>query len=196
MAMFLRCKFILRRVKQVSWRMAWHHVSWQICQGIVWAKIIMSSSTLSSRVLLYCVRCFVTTSTLQVPCAHIARGGPNSCILIACKRRRKVRVKLYKMVILWSLAGWINFLSTNSHPTLVSVKRKQKDGSQVDLPAPQVFSHYAEDINGVDRGDQIRMQYPTCRRSKKYWKYVFWFLFDTVIACSFIRRNPQSPTEI
>lgn len=35
------------------------------------------------------------------------KGWPQSCILNACQRKTKVRVKLYTMAILWPLAGWI-----------------------------------------------------------------------------------------
>ncbi|XP_064596339.1 piggyBac transposable element-derived protein 4-like [Liolophura sinensis] len=51
---------------------------------------------------------------------------------------------------------------------------------------PEVVENYNKHMNGLDHGDQLRMQYSTTRRSKKFWKYLFWFLFNTAVACSFI----------
>ena len=36
-------------------------------------------------------------------------------------------------------------------------------------------------MSGVDRADHLWMQYATCRKAVKWWKYVFWFLFDIAI---------------
>lgn len=85
-----------------------------------------------------------------------------------------------------------NFLSTNSDPTVtVNVSRKQKDGSRRDIKAPQVVESYNRYMSGVDHGDQLRMQFSTTRRCKKFWKYLFWFLVATAVACALIlTREP------
>jgi len=46
---------------------------------------------------------------------------------------------------------------------------------------------------GVDRADQMRMQYSTCRKAVKWWKYVFWFLFDVCVCNAFVcmRESPN-----
>ena len=33
-------------------------------------------------------------------------------------------------------------------------------------------------MNGVDIHDQLREPYPAGRPSKKYWKYIMWFIVD------------------
>ena len=41
-------------------------------------------------------------------------------------------------------------------------------------------------MRGVDRGDQIRGYYKTRTKCRKFYKYIFWFLFDTAITNSYV----------
>ena len=41
-------------------------------------------------------------------------------------------------------------------------------------------------MGGVDRNDQIRGYYHVRLKTKKYYKYIFWFLFDLTITNSYI----------
>ena len=36
-------------------------------------------------------------------------------------------------------------------------------------------------MTGIDHADQLRTEYSTYRTSKKWWVYLFWFLFDVAI---------------
>jgi hypothetical protein len=45
------------------------------------------------------------------------------------------------------------------------------------VSAPIVSDLYNKFMFGVDLADQKRMQYSTCRKSKKWYKYLFWVLF-------------------
>ncbi|XP_064613995.1 piggyBac transposable element-derived protein 4-like [Liolophura sinensis] len=115
-----------------------------------------------------------------------------------CLPKQKGASKLYQkenlVAACWYDNRQVNFLSTNSDPTVtVGVQRKQKDGTRAEIKAPEVVENYNKHMNGVDHGDQLRMQYSTTRRSKKFWKYLFRFLFDTAVACSFIlmRESPN-----
>jgi len=47
-------------------------------------------------------------------------------------------------------------------------------------------------MNGVDRADQMRTEYPSYRTSRKWWVYLFWFLFDTAITNAFVLMK-ESP---
>ncbi|KAI0231806.1 hypothetical protein LSAT2_017819, partial [Lamellibrachia satsuma] len=44
-------------------------------------------------------------------------------------------------------------------------------------------------MNSVNMADQNRTQYSLCRKSIKWWKYLFWFVFDTCVANSLILSN-------
>lgn len=48
---------------------------------------------------------------------------------------------------------------------------------------------------GVSIADPNRMQYSTCRKAKKWWKYIFWFLFETAICIFRESKNHQNLTK-
>ena len=92
-------------------------------------------------------------------------------------------------------SGWMDnkavfLLSTNADPTVdAAVSRKQKDGTIVEIQCPSALPQYNLYMNGVDMADQNRTQYSSCRKSIKWWKYLFWFVFDTCVANSLILLN-------
>ena len=47
-------------------------------------------------------------------------------------------------------------------------------------------------MGGVDRADQMRTAYPSSRKSRKWWKYIFWFLFDTALVNAMICMNESA----
>ncbi|KAK6188811.1 hypothetical protein SNE40_004910 [Patella caerulea] len=69
---------------------------------------------------------------------------------------------------------------------LETVSQKQKDIAVKAMKCPVAISKYFSNMSGVDRSDQLRMEYPTYRMSKKWWLYLFYFLFDLSIANAFI----------
>ena len=87
----------------------------------------------------------------------------------------------------WKDKKQVNFLATNADPTEVDVvQRRQKDGSKAAVVCPIVCKMYTNFMFGVDRADQLRVQYSTCRKAVKWWKYIFWFLFDVSVCNSYI----------
>lgn len=79
------------------------------------------------------------------------------------------------------------FLSINCDPQeKIHVQRKQKDGTVKDAPCPVICQQYNKFMFGVDRADQMRMQYSTSRKSRKWWKYMLWFLVDLSVGNAFI----------
>ena len=59
-------------------------------------------------------------------------------------------------------------------PTVIqqqqTLRRRRKDGTLKDVTCPSVATVYNKFMFGVDRADQIRMQYSTCRKALKWWK--------------------------
>ena len=87
----------------------------------------------------------------------------------------------------WKDKKIVYYLSTNCDPSEnISVQRKQKDGTIKDVPSPVIGQMYNKYMFGVDRADQLRMVYSTCRKALKWWKYLFWFCVDVAIVNSFI----------
>lgn len=87
----------------------------------------------------------------------------------------------------WKDKKNVTYLSTNCDSTeSTTVMRRQKDGSVKEMPCPSVVPSYNQYMFGVDRADQIRTQYSTCRKALKWWKYLFWFGFDMALVNAYI----------
>lgn len=87
----------------------------------------------------------------------------------------------------WKDKKNVAFLYTSCSPTATTVvSRRQKDGSRRDVPCPLACADYTKNMGGVDRADQYRSQYSTTRKATKWWRYMFWFLFDVCIVNAYI----------
>ena len=81
----------------------------------------------------------------------------------------------------------VTVMSTNTQPTATgSVLRRQKDGTRTAVPCPEAVISYNSNMGGVDRGDQLRGYYNCRTKSRKFYKYIFYFLFDVSITNAFI----------
>lgn len=90
----------------------------------------------------------------------------------------------------------VTVMSTNTQPTASgTVLRKQQDGTQTPVPCPQAIISYNEFMGGVDRGDQFRGYYSCHMKSRKFYKYIFYFLLDVAITNAFIlyKHHTTSP---
>ena len=78
-------------------------------------------------------------------------------------------------------------MSTSTQPSATSsVLLRQKDGSRIAVPCPEAVISYNSNMGGVDRGDQLRGYYNCHTKSCKFYKYIFYFLFDVSITIAFI----------
>ena len=78
-------------------------------------------------------------------------------------------------------------MSTTSQPSATgTVLRRQKDGTRISVPCPESIIIYNRYMGGVDRGDQLRGYYNCKVKSRKFYKYIFYFLFDVSITNAFI----------
>ena len=78
-------------------------------------------------------------------------------------------------------------IATKSAPTLEEqVSRKQRDGSSIAVSCPESFVLYNTNMGGMDHNDQLRGYYHVRLKCRKFYKYIFWFLFDVAIVNSFI----------
>ena len=79
-------------------------------------------------------------------------------------------------------------LSSRHDPTVTrTVKRKKGDGSTINVNCPQSVVDYKH-MGGVDKGDQYRKYYQVRMKSRKSYKYIFWFLFEICILNSFVHH--------
>ena len=124
------------------------------------------------------------------------RGFPASLVGKNVVRQRGESKALQKgslVAMTWRDKKNIHFLSTNcGAQATTEVVRRGRQGQRIPVQTPLLVFNYQSFMNGVDKADQYRMQYTTARKSKKWWRYIFWFLFD-VAACNAFHLMRGSP---
>ena len=86
------------------------------------------------------------------------------------------------MALLFGKKKLLSFISTQCDVTGdETARRKQKDGTYIEVPTIPVVMLYNKYMGGVDHSDQMRQYYETSRRAKKWWRYLFWFCLDVTI---------------
>ena len=66
---------------------------------------------------------------------------------------------------------------TNSDPQCVtSVPRRQTNGSRKEVSCPLAITSYNKNMAAVDKGDQSRGYYHCRIKSRKFYKYIYYFL--------------------
>ena len=75
-------------------------------------------------------------------------------------------------------------MATNCQPT--EVLRRKLDGSRNTVSCPQAVILYIRFMGGVDNSDLLRRYYESRIRSRKFYKYVYHFLFDVTVTNCFI----------
>ena len=91
----------------------------------------------------------------------------------------------------------VNILSTNFDPLSPKTvkERRNKNGDVVRVEKPGCVDLYNTHMGGVDRSDQLRSYYSASRPSHKWYKYLFWFIFDVTVCNSYIifKENVHRP---
>ncbi|XP_067141824.1 piggyBac transposable element-derived protein 3-like [Centruroides vittatus] len=78
-------------------------------------------------------------------------------------------------------------LLSNYHGTeVVNVKRTQKDGTKLDVPAPLAIKDYNTHMEGVDKADMLRSLYDRNRRSKKWWHRLLFAIIEMALVNAYI----------
>ena len=80
----------------------------------------------------------------------------------------------------------VTVMSTNTQPSATGSVLRRQDGSRIAVCCPEAVISYNSNMGGVDRGDQLRGYYNCCIKSWKFYKYIFYFLFDVSIMNAFI----------
>ena len=84
---------------------------------------------------------------------------------------------------------------TNCQPSAAgTVLRRQLDATRMNVPCPEAVIQYNKHMGGVDRGDQCRGYYNCRMKSRKFYKYIFFFLLDVAITNAYILHKCYSPS--
>lgn len=91
------------------------------------------------------------------------------------------------MAIKWIDNKAVHVLSNFHDPKeIVQVKRKQKSGEKINVSCPAVIYDYNQNMNCVDRFDQLKAVYEMDRKSKKWWHRIFFYFVDAAIVNSYV----------
>ena len=105
------------------------------------------------------------------------------------KERGESKTYQYKNLTMsaWQDNKTVTVAATNCDPTVnEQVLRKQKDGTSIAVKCPQSVVLYNKYMGGVDRSDQLRGYYHVRLKCRKYYKYIFWFMFDLAVTNAYI----------
>lgn len=103
--------------------------------------------------------------------AATARASPKTCSRIS----------------VWQDNRPVVVIATNSDPTeTTTVARKGRDGSTSNVVCPQSVYLYNKYMGGVDRSDQLRQYYGIRQKGRKYYRYIWWFLFDVAVTNAYV----------
>ena len=81
----------------------------------------------------------------------------------------------------------VTVMATNCQPTGAgTILSGTQDGSRIPVPCPQSIILDNTYMGGVDRGDQLQGYYSSRSKSRKFYKYIFYFLLDVTITNAFI----------
>ena len=107
------------------------------------------------------------------------------------RQGEKVRAQRDKLVFTkWHDKRDISFLSTNVLPSEPArVVPRQRHGRNFNIEKPRVADVYTSHMGGVDRADQLRSFYFTGYSSRKWYRYIFWFLFNLSICNAFVLES-------
>ena len=93
----------------------------------------------------------------------------------------EVRQSSNLTVSVWQDTRPVTFISSAHNPRNTRViLRKKADGTLVDVNCPQSIIDYNKFMGDVDRGGQYRKYYHVHVKSRKSYKYIFWFDFKFV----------------
>ncbi|XP_053393043.1 piggyBac transposable element-derived protein 4-like [Mercenaria mercenaria] len=86
----------------------------------------------------------------------------------------------------WMDKKHVHHVSTLSNPNDVRDANRRVNREVVQVQQPHSVWSYNKYMGGVDLHDQLRVNYNIGRNGKKWWKYLFWFLFNCAVVNSYI----------
>ena len=96
-----------------------------------------------------------------------------------CRGDHKMVQRDGVVALLWRDNRVVTVLSTNTQPQQQAVvQRRENDGSRIDVQCPAVMAMYNQYMGGVDKNDQLRQYYHVRLKCRKFYRYLFWFLFE------------------
>ena len=93
----------------------------------------------------------------------------------------------------WKDKKMVYFLTSGCHSSGDdTVQRRKKNGTLENISAPPCVGEYNMYMGGVDYADQKRNDYRISVKSRRWHRYLAFFLFETALVSAFILRNLNS----
>ena len=90
-------------------------------------------------------------------------------------------------ITVWHDSRPVTFMSSGHNPVHTKlVQRKKGDGIVVHVDCLECVFDYNQYMGGVDKGDQFKKYYHIRVKSRKSYKYLFWFVFEVCILNAYI----------
>ncbi|XP_068671890.1 piggyBac transposable element-derived protein 4-like [Montipora foliosa] len=143
---------------------------------------------------------FTSTNLME----HLLAQNTYACGTVRCNRKdlppcsknklkqgERVSAQRNQLVFTkWHDKRDISFLSTNVLPSEPArVVQRRRNGRDLDIEKPRVADVYTSYMGGVDRADQLRSFYFTGYSSRKWYRYIFWFLFNLAVCNAFVLES-------
>ena len=147
---------------------------------------------------LYCDNFFITCNLLDTLLEHhiygcgttrsYHRGFPDTLKKVTLSRGEHAFCQRGNLVAsVWMDKKQVTMLSTLSQADAThTAQRRQRDGSRESVQCTDAVILYNKYMSGVDKGDQMRQYYRVRTKCTKYYKYIFWFVFDVAVTNAFI----------
>ena len=123
---------------------------------------------------------------------HLKKGLPNRGDYMIQQFKKAKQIEVPNNASSLSISLWqdnkpVLVASTSCDPTrTATVQRRLKNGTQISVPCPIAIKEYNEHMGGVDLNDQLRRYYGVRSKGRKFYKYIWWFLFDVAVTNAFI----------
>ena len=127
----------------------------------------------------------------RLPRARTGKTSPNRSRKLKLNRGESISMQQNGVTACsWQDKKKVNFLTTNCQPTGDDTAlRREKDGTQEVLNAPPCVVAYNKFMGGIDYADQKRNEYRIPVKSRSWYRYLAFFLFETAIVNAYILRQ-------
>ena len=100
-------------------------------------------------------------------------------------------------VCVWMDRKVVMVMFSNAQPSATaSVIRRQKDHTRTPISCLEAVLLYKKYMGGVDRGDQLCGYYACRTKSRKFCRYILYFLFDVAITNAHILQKSFCPDNV
>jgi hypothetical protein len=89
------------------------------------------------------------------------------------------------LLVFWRDKRLVSAISTVYGTSLIQVQTYNTNRAYEIVNKPKIIDHYSKYMRGVDKNDQLRSYYAFFRKTKKWWKKLFFYLIEMNLSNSY-----------